>query len=163
MIQGKTMKQNIRFAKPKDIDTIIYFINAIAEYEKMKSDVVLEKEVLNEHLFGEHPKAEVLILEQGEKEVGFALFFHNFSTFQGKPGLYLEDLFILPEYRGTGLGKATLKRLAKIARERGCARFEWVCLDWNTPSIEFYVKQGAVAKKEWIIFRMDGDNLKNYR
>ena len=157
------IKHHIRFATPEDIDTIIFFINAIADYEKMKSEVVLKKETLQTYLFGERPMAEVLILEQNDKEVGFALFFHNFSTFEGRPGLYLEDLFILPEYRGFGLGKAALKKLAAIARDRNCARFEWVCLDWNTPSIEFYIKQGAKAKKEWIIFRMDGENLKNYK
>ena len=157
------MNHQIRFSSPEDIDTIIYFIHAIAKYEKMENEVVLEKDSLTNYLFGERPLAEVLILEQDDKEVGFALFFHNFSTFEGRPGLYLEDLFILPEHRGHGLGKLALKKLADIARERNCARFEWVCLDWNTPSIEFYVKQGARAKKEWIIFRMDGKQLQNYK
>jgi len=157
------MNHQIRFATPQDIDKIIFFINSIAKYEKLEHEVVLKKETLFKYLFGEKPYAEVLILEQDEKEVGFALFFHNFSTFEGRPGLYLEDLYILPEFRGNGLGKAALKRLAEIARERDCARFEWVCLDWNTPSIEFYVKQGANPRKEWIIFRMDGKNLLNYK
>lgn len=157
------MNHQIRFATPQDIDQIIFFIHAIAEYEKLEKKVVLKKESLFNYLFGERKFAEVLMLQQDEKDVGFALFFHNFSTFEGRPGLYLEDLFILPEYRGNGLGKATLKRLAQIARERDCARFEWVCLDWNTPSIEFYVKQGANPLKEWIIFRMDGQNLLQYK
>ena len=162
MTNKKSESNSIRFSTPDDIDTIIDFIHGIAKYEKMENEVFLNKDVLNEHLFGERPAAEVLILERENKEVGFALFFHNFSTFEGKKGLYLEDLFVLPEHRGHGLGKMALKKLAEIARERNCARFEWVCLDWNTPSIEFYKKQGAKAKKEWIIFRMDGEELKNY-
>ena len=156
------MKNQIRFSTPDDIDLIISFIKKLAKYEKMQEQVFLEKSSLEKYLFGDKPLAEVLILEHNSIEVGFALFFHNFSTFEGRPGLYLEDLFILPEYRGNGLGKLALQRLAAIARERNCARFEWVCLDWNTPSIEFYVKQGASAKKEWIIFRMDGEQLQNY-
>lgn len=162
MADKNSASNHIRFSTPDDIDTIIDFIHGIAKYEKMENEVFLKKDVLQEHLFGERPAAEVLILERENKEVGFALFFHNFSTFEGTRGLYLEDLFVLPEHRGHGLGKLALKKLAEIARERNCARFEWVCLDWNTPSIEFYEKQGAKAKKEWIIFRMDGEELKNY-
>ena len=156
------MNNNIRFATVDDIDTIINFIRGIAKYEKLEHQVKLQKEELTKYLFGDRPMAEVLLLEIDNQEVGFALFFHNFSTFEGRPGLYLEDLFVLPEYRGNGLGKLALKKLASIARERNCARFEWICLDWNTPSIEFYEKQGAQAKKEWIIFRMDGEQLENY-
>ena len=156
------MKKNIRFALPADLEKIIFFINQLAIYEKMENEVFLQKDQVKEYLFGERPLAEVLMLEIDHQEVGFALFFHNFSTFEGRPGLYLEDLFILPEYRGNGLGKMALQYLANIARERNCARFEWVCLDWNQPSIDFYEKQGAKAKKQWIIFRMDGEELKNY-
>ena len=161
-VTNKQTTQNIRFAQESDLDLIIHFINLLAEYEKMSDQVFMEKDSLKQYLFGDRPSAEVLILELNEEPVGFALFFQNFSTFEGRPGIYLEDLFILPEHRGQGLGKKALKRLASIARDRNCARFEWVCLDWNTPSIKFYEGQGAKAKKEWIIFRMDGEELKNY-
>ncbi len=156
------MSNEIRKASIEDLDLIIYFIKQLAKYEKMENQVYLQKKRLKEYLFGDRPMAEVILLLRDNKEVGFALFFHNFSTFEGKPGLYLEDLFVLPEHRGHGLGKSALQYLANLARERDCARFEWVCLDWNQPSIDFYVKQGASPKKEWIIFRMDGENLKNY-
>tara|TARA_B100000886_G_C20219006_1_gene405660 strand:- start:9 stop:479 length:471 start_codon:yes stop_codon:yes gene_type:complete len=156
------MINKIRPSTREDIDLIIEFIKKLAKYEKMQDKVFLEKRNLEKYLFGDKPFAEVLVIEHDSLAVGFALFFHNFSTFEGRPGLYLEDLFILPEFRGNGLGKLTLQKLAEIARERNCARFEWVCLDWNTPSIEFYVKQGAKPKKEWIIFRMDGEQLQNY-
>lgn len=156
------MSNHIRFATENDIDIIYDFINQLALYEKMEKEVFLKKENIQRYIFGTNPVAEVLILERETKPVGFALFFHNFSTFEGKPGLYLEDLFVVPQHRGFGLGKLALKTLAKIARDRDCKRFEWVCLDWNKSSIEFYERQGAQAKKQWIIFRMDGDELKNY-
>ena len=153
---------NIRFAKKEDLDLIIFFIKELAQYEKMSDQVKLDPDFLKNYLFGDRPKAEVLIIEYENQAVGFALFFHNFSTFEGRPGLYLEDLYIIPKYRTKGLGTLALKKLAEIANERNCARFEWVCLDWNQPSIDFYEKQGAKQKNEWIIFRMEGEQLENY-
>lgn len=138
---------------------ILSFINALADYEKMSDQVVATEELLKEWIF-EKRKAEVLFACKGEKEVGFALFFHNFSTFLGRAGIYLEDLFVLPEYRGKGYGKALLKRLAQITVERGCGRLEWACLDWNQPSIDFYRSLGAVPMDEWTTYRLTGDTLK---
>ena len=149
----------IRLATPADVPVIAELIRALAEYEKLLHEVVLEESALRAHLFGPRPYAEVLIAEDEGQAVGFALFFHNFSTFLAKPGLYLEDLFVRPEARGRGHGKALLARLAKLAVERGCGRFEWSVLDWNTPSIEFYKSFGAVALTEWSIFRLTGDAL----
>ncbi len=151
---------SFRMAVPGDEEAILSFIRALAEYEHMADEVVATPELLREWIF-EKNKAEVLFaLEQG-REVGFALFFHNFSTFLGRAGIYLEDLFVLPEYRGRGYGKALLKRLAAIAQERGCGRLEWACLDWNTPSIEFYTRRmAAVPMEDWTIYRLTGDTLK---
>ncbi len=149
---------NIRFATEKDVPLILEFIKALAEYEKMSDEVVATEETLKEWIF-EKEKAEVVFALDGEKEVGFALFFHNFSTFVGKGGLYLEDIFVLPEYRGRGYGKGLFGFLAKIAVERGCGRFEWCCLDWNKPSIDFYLSLGAKPMEEWTIYRLCGDEL----
>jgi GNAT superfamily N-acetyltransferase len=149
----------IRPAVPADVPTIASLIRALAEYEKLAHEVVLDEARLQEHLFGPRPFAEVLIAEVEGRSVGFALFFHNYSTFLGRPGIYLEDLFVLPEYRGHGLGKALLAGLAQLAVERECGRLEWAVLDWNEPSIRFYESLGAVAKKEWIIYRTTGDSL----
>lgn len=149
----------IRPAVPADLDLVIGFIRALAAYEKLADAVRLDPAVLREHLFGVRPMAEVLIGEIDGHPRGFALFFHNFSTFEGKPGIYLEDLFVAPEARGSGLGKALLAELARLAVARGCARLEWSVLDWNTPSIEFYKALGAVAMNEWTVFRLDGDAL----
>ena len=148
-----------RFAKPGDEEKILFFIRELAKYEKMESDVVATPELLHEWIF-EKGKAEVIFPILDGKEIGFALFFHNFSTFLGRAGLYLEDLYILPEQRGRGYGKATLKELARIAVQRGCGRLEWYCLDWNTPSINFYLSLGAQPLDEWTTYRLTGDTLK---
>lgn len=149
---------DFRFANKKDCGKILDFIKQLAEYENMSSDVVATEELLKEWIF-EKQKAEVIFALENEKEVGFALFFHNFSTFLGRAGIYLEDLFVLPEYRGKGYGKGLLKQLAKIAVERGCGRLEWSCLDWNKPSIDFYLSLGAVPMDEWTVYRLTGDTL----
>ncbi len=149
-----------KFATENDLSTILSFIKELAIYENMLDQVVSDENLLKEWIF-EKKKAEVIFVLEGEKEVGFALFFHNFSTFLGRAGLYLEDLFVLPEYRGKGYGKALLKKLARIAKERGCGRFEWSCLDWNKPSIDFYKSMGAVAMDEWTVYRLTGDSLDN--
>ena len=147
-----------RYANQADCGVILRFIRELAIYENMLDEVVATEELLREWIF-EKKKAEVLFACVGEKEVGFALFFHNFSTFLGRAGLYLEDLFVLPEYRGKGYGKAILKRLAQIAVERGCGRLEWACLDWNRPSIDFYLSLGAVPMDEWTTYRVTGETL----
>ncbi len=153
------MTINIRNAVVDDLDLIIGFIRALAAYERLADAVVLDRTLLGCHLFGERPMAEVIIGEIDGMAQGFALFFHNFSTFEGRPGIYLEDLFVEPEARGSGLGKALLARLAQLAMERGCARLEWAVLDWNEPSIAFYKALGAKPMDEWTVFRMDGDAL----
>jgi GNAT superfamily N-acetyltransferase len=150
----------IRFAKEQDTELILNFIKALADYEHMLDEVVATKELLHHWLF-EEKKAEVLIGEVDNIPVGFALFFHNFSTFLGRAGIYLEDLYVLPEYRGNGFGKAFLKRLAEIAVKRGCGRLEWWCLDWNKPSIDFYLSLGAKPMDEWTVYRITGDTLTN--
>lgn len=150
-----------RFATKKDTDLILDFIKGLADYEKMSDEVVATSELLKEWIF-EKKKAEVIFALDNGKEVGFALFFHNFSTFLGRSGIYLEDLFVLPEYRGKGHGKALLKELAKITVERGCGRLEWCCLDWNKPSIDFYLSLGAKPMDDWTIYRMTGDELMNF-
>ena len=147
-----------RFAEEADAGTILSFIKALAEYEKLADQVVATEEVLREWIFRKG-KAEVLFAVKDGREIGFALFFHNFSTFLGRAGLYLEDLFILPEYRGRGYGRRFLSQLARIAVERGCGRLEWYCLDWNQPSIAFYRSLGAVPLDEWTTYRLTGDTL----
>jgi len=149
----------LRPATIDDVPLILQFIRELAEYEKLLDDVVATEDMLQEHLFGPHPMAEVLLCHEGEVPAGFALFFHNFSTFRGKPGIYLEDLFVRPEFRGKGYGKLLLKSLAKLAVERNCARLEWAVLDWNTPSINFYKSLGALPMDEWTVFRVTGDAL----
>lgn len=148
-----------RIAEEKDIELILYFIKSLAEYEKMLDDVTATPELLKEWLF-EKKKAEVIFPVVDGKEIGFALYFHNFSTFLGKAGIYLEDLFILTEYRNKGYGKQTLKKLAAIAVERGCGRLEWCCLDWNKPSIDFYLSLGAQCLSEWSTYRVTGETLR---
>lgn len=148
------------FATENDCAEILAFINLLAEYEKMQSDVVATEELLREWIF-EKKKAEVIFAVEDGRKVGFALFFHNFSTFLGRAGIYLEDLFVLPEFRGKGYGKALLQKLASIAVERGCGRLEWACLDWNQPSIDFYLSLGAKPMDIWTTYRFDGDTLKN--
>lgn len=147
-----------RFAQEKDTALILYFIKELAKYEKMLDDVVATEEILKEWIF-EKGKAEVIFALEDGKEVGFALFFHNFSTFLGRSGLYLEDLFVKPEFRGKGYGKALLKKLAQIAVERGCGRFEWSCLDWNKPSIDVYLSLGAQPMEDWTVYRLTGEAL----
>ena len=148
-----------RYAEKGDSGLILDFIRSLAEYEHMADEVVATKELLDEWIF-EKKKAEVIFLCENGTEVGFALFFHNFSTFLGRAGLYLEDLFVKPEFRKKGYGKALIKRLAEIAAERGCGRLEWWCLDWNKPSIDFYKSLGAVPIDEWTTFRIAGETLK---
>ena len=151
-------KFSIRFATAEDSEKILFFIKSLAEYEEMSSDVVATEELLREWIF-EKKKAEVIFAVEDGKEVGFALFFHNFSTFLGRAGIYLEDLFVLPEYRGKGYGKALLRELARITLERGCGRLEWCCLDWNKPSIDFYLSLGAKPLDDWTIYRLAGETL----
>lgn len=151
----------IRQAERKDCAIILSFIQALAEYENMSDDVVADEALLEEWIFDKQ-KAEVIFAVADGKEVGFALYFHNFSTFLGRAGIYLEDLFVLPEYRGNGYGKALLQRLAAIAVERGCGRLEWSCLDWNQPSIDFYLSLGAVRMEDWTTYRMTGETLQKF-
>lgn len=151
---------SFRFAEEKDVPVILQFIKELADYEKMLDEVVADEALLREWIF-EKKKAEVIFaLIDGEK-VGFALFFHNFSTFLGRAGIYLEDLYVKPEYRGKGLGKGLLKQLAKIAVERGCGRLEWSCLDWNKPSIDFYLSLDATPMNKWTVYRLTGETLRN--
>lgn len=154
------MNLTFRYAKESDTVLILQFIKDLAEYEKMLNEVVATENLLREWLF-EKEKAEVLFAVSDGVEVGFALFFHNFSTFLGRSGIYLEDLYVKPEYRGCGYGKSILKKLAQIAVERGCGRLEWWCLDWNKPSIDFYLSLGAEPMKDWTVYRIAGDTLKN--
>lgn len=154
------MELTFRYAGESDIALILKFISDLAEYEKMLDQVIATEEILREWLF-EKKSAEVLFAVANGIEVGFALFFHNFSTFLGRAGIYLEDLYVKPDYRGFGYGKAILKKLAQIAVERGCGRLEWWCLDWNRPSIEFYLSLGAEAMKDWTVYRIAGDTLQN--
>ncbi|PBN44532.1 GNAT family N-acetyltransferase [Sphingobium sp. D43FB] len=149
----------IRAAEPGDIDTILQFIRDLAAYEKLAHAVNTDRDTLARYLFGARPMAEVLIAEREGDAIGFALFFHNFSTFEGRPGLYLEDLFVRPDARGSGAGKALLVRLAQLAVERDCARLEWSVLDWNEPAIAVYRAIGAVPMDEWTIQRLDGASL----
>lgn len=148
-----------RFADENDIEKILFFIKQLAEYEKMLDQVVATPQLLKEWIF-DKKKAEVLFAVEDGKEIGFALFFHNFSTFLGRVGIYLEDLYVCPEHRGKGYGKAILKKLAGIAVERRCGRLEWWCLDWNKPSIDFYLSLGAEQMKDWTTYRLAGQKLK---
>ena len=147
-----------RYANENDTALILQFIRELAEYEEMLDEVVATEEILQEWIF-EKKKAEVIFVLESDAEVGFALFFHNFSTFLGRSGVYLEDLYVKPEYRGKGYGKGLLKKLAQIAVERGCGRLEWWCLDWNKPSIDFYLSLGAEPMKDLTVYRIAGDTL----
>ena len=149
----------IRPAVREDVGQILAFIRELAEYEKLTHEAVADEAGLAAQLFGATPRAEVLIAEVDGQAAGFALFFHNFSTFVGKPGLYLEDLFVRPAFRGFGLGKRLMVRLAKLAVERDCGRFEWSVLDWNQPAIDFYRSLGATGMDEWTVQRVAGDAL----
>lgn len=149
-----------RFAGEEDVGTILFFIRELAEYEHLAGEVVATEALLREWIF-EKGRAEVIFAMAEGKEVGFALFFHNFSTFLGRSGLYLEDLFVLPQYRGRGYGRAILEHLAFLAAKRGCGRLEWWCLDWNQPSIDFYLSLGAEPMKDWTVYRLAGDTLQD--
>ena len=148
-----------RYAEEKDVELILKYIIELASYEKLEHEVVATPELLKKWIFQEK-KAEVIFPMIGNQEIGFALFFHNFSTFLGRAGIYLEDLYIVPEYRGKGYGKSLLKELARIAVERGCGRLEWWCLDWNKPSIDFYLSLEAESMDEWTVYRLAGERLK---
>jgi GNAT superfamily N-acetyltransferase len=153
------MNLNFRYAKESDTGLILQFIRELAEYEKMLDEVIATEDMLKEWLF-DKKKAEVILAVVDGIEIGFALFFHNFSTFLGRAGLYIEDLYVKPEYRGCGYGKSILKKLAEIAIERGCGRLEWWCLDWNKPSVDFYLSLGAEKMDDWTVYRIAGDTLK---
>ena len=150
---------SFRMASAGDTALILRFIRLLAEYEHMADQVVADEDELRRQLFDDH-RAEVVFAVLDDQEIGFALFFHNFSTFLGRTGLYLEDLFVLPEFRGRGYGKALFRELGRIAVERGCGRLEWWCLDWNEPSIAFYKSLGAVPMDEWTVYRITGDTLR---
>jgi GNAT superfamily N-acetyltransferase len=143
----------------RDVPLVLSFIRKLAEYEKLSHQVVVTEELLREALFGERRAAEVVLAYVGDAPAGFALFFHNFSTFVGRAGIYLEDLYVEPAHRGKGLGKALLAHVAKVAVERRCGRFEWAVLDWNTPAIDFYRSLGAVPLDDWKLFRLSGEAL----
>lgn len=155
------MSIQIRKAEPQDIPTILEFITELAIYEKLEHEVVTDKETLQKSLFGPTPFAEVLLLEENKKSAGIAIFFHNFSTFLGRPGIYLEDLFVKPEFRGKGYGKQLLAYLAQLTIERNCGRLEWSVLDWNTLALDFYKSVGATPMQEWTVQRLTGDSLTN--
>lgn len=148
-----------RNAERKDVKLILQFIKELADYEKMLDEAVADENTLEEWIFDKQ-KAEVIFVLDNGTEAGFALFFHNFSTFLGRAGIYLEDLYVRPEYRGKGYGKGLLKKLAQIAAERGCGRLEWWCLNWNKPSIDFYLSLGAEPMEDWTVYRIAGDTLK---
>lgn len=151
-------KYMFRFAQEKDTALILQFIRELAEYEKLLAEVVATEEILKEWIF-DKKKAEVIFVLEDGIEAGFALFFHNFSTFLGRSGIYLEDLYVKPQYRGKGYGKALLKKLAQTAVERGCGRLEWWCLDWNKPSIDFYLSLEAQPMEDWTVYRIAGSTL----
>lgn len=156
---GNTMKDfKFRYATVEDAALVLEFIKGIAIYENMLDEVVNTEELIKEVVFGKG-NAEVIFALDGEKEVGFALFFHNYSTFVGRSGIHLEDLFVWPEHRGKGYGKALLLEVTRIAKERGCGRVEWTCLDWNQPSIDFYLSMGAVPMDEWTIYRLTAEKI----
>lgn len=159
MQAGSSTNLSIRKAEKTDIPLVLDFIKKLAEYERLSHEVVATEDDLERYLFGSEKVAEVLIGYEEEVPVGFALFFHNFSTFLGKPGIYLEDLFVLEEHRGKGYGKKLLARLAALALERNCGRLEWAVLDWNEPSIEFYKSLGTRMMDEWIVNRLTGESL----
>lgn len=158
--KGYIMSLKIKKATRDDADLILHFIEQLAIYEKEPEAAVATKEDILRDGFGEKPFFQVLLAEWDDKPAGFAFYFYNYSTWLGKPGLFLEDLFVLPELRGKGIGKALLKNLAKIAVENNCGRFQWQVLDWNKPAIDFYESLGAVNLKEWFTYRLEGENLK---
>jgi GNAT superfamily N-acetyltransferase len=149
----------IRSGEPADLPLIASFIRELAEYERLLDEVLMDEATLERFLFGDRPYAETLIAERDGRPAGFALFFHNFSTFLGRPGIYLEDLFVRPEERGRGIGKALLRRLAQVALDRDCGRLEWAVLDWNRPAIGFYERLGARPNSDWTTYRLAGEAL----
>ena len=151
-----------RKAGEGDLHSVLYFIRELAEYEKMADEVTAAETLLRKWMF-EQRVAECILAADGEKDVGFALYFYNFSTFQGKAGIYIEDLYVLPEFRGSGIGKTLISMIAEEAVKRGCGRVEWMCLDWNEPSIEFYRSIGAESLDDWTKFRLSGDALEKLR
>jgi GNAT superfamily N-acetyltransferase len=151
----------IRSANKSDVPVILNLIRALAEYEKLADEVVATEEGLAYTLFGSRPYAEVLLAEENGEAAGFCLFFYNYSTFLGKPGLYIEDIFVRPEYRGKGIGKALFKKVAAIAQEKNCGRIEWWVLDWNEPTIQFYKNMGAKPMDEWTVYRLTEDQFAN--
>ena len=153
------MTIEIRFAERSDVPLIVHLIKSLAVYEKLESMVVATEEKVDRAMFGERPYAETIIAEVDGKPAGFALFFHNFSTFLAQPGIYLEDLFVKPEARGNGIGRALLERLAQIAVERDCGRLEWAVLNWNTDAIRFYERLGAKPNSDWTVYRLSSDSL----
>jgi len=155
-------KLNIRIAKVEDIATILYFIKELAIYEKAEHEVLASESSIKATMFAENSGVHGLICEYDGVPIGFSVYFYNYSTWLAKPGLYLEDLYVSPEYRGKGAGIALLKRLARIALDKGCGRFEWSCLDWNKPSRDFYEALGAQSQDEWIGYRMSGDTLVDF-
>jgi GNAT superfamily N-acetyltransferase len=154
-----TPKFLIRSANESDVPLILQFIKELAEYEKLAHEAVATEESLRDNLFGSRKTAEVILAFENEDPAGFALFFHNFSTFLGKPGIYLEDLFVRPKFRGRGYGKALMIELARIAKERDCGRFEWAALNWNTPAVDFYRRIGAQPMSDWTIFRLTPEEI----
>ena len=159
MMTDQPLALHLRPATEADCDLILSFIKELAEYEKLSHEVVADAAMLHEHLFGNRRIAEVIIADYEEQAVGFALFFYNFSTFLGRPGMYLEDLYVQPAYRGKGIGEALLKYLAKLAVDRECGRLEWSVLNWNEPAISFYERMGAVPMDEWTVYRLTGSAL----
>lgn len=152
-------QRTIRAARRSDAPTICHLIRRLAEYERLTHEAVFDEGHVTEHLFGQRPYAEVLLAEEDGQVVGFALYFHNYSTFVGKPGIYLEDLFVLPEHRSRGHGKALFQSVARAAVERGCGRMEWAALNWNESAIEFYKRFGATPMSDWTTFRLTGEEL----
>jgi GNAT superfamily N-acetyltransferase len=157
--QVRKGKYSIRAATVADVPLILQFIRELAGYENLSHEVTATEELLRRHLFGPQPKAEVILAAEDGAWAGFAVFFHNFSTFVGKPGIYLEDLYVRPPFRGRGCGKALMVYLARLARQRDCARFEWWVLDWNKPSLDFYHSLGALPMADWTVHRLTGEAL----
>ena len=153
------MSVGVRFGRAGDVPVIAELIRGLARFEKLEAEVHMTEELLTKNLFGPRPFAETLLAEDGPAVVGFALFFHNFSTFLARPGIYLEDLFVIPERRGKGIGRLLLERLAQIAIERGCGRLEWSVLDWNRDAIGFYERLGARPNADWTVYRLTGESL----
>jgi GNAT superfamily N-acetyltransferase len=161
MAMSSSLLEQVRIepAVPTDVTDIVGLIRELAEFERLLDQFVATEARLRESVFGPKPYAEVLMARLGQESIGFALFFHNYSTFRAQPGIYLEDLYVRPAFRGEGIGEAMLKRIAKLAVERGCGRFEWSVLDWNQRAVEFYKALGAEPLNEWTMFRVSGDSL----